>query len=135
MKKALGLALCLIFALVCGNVRAQETVLGYNVTTALASSLILKPAGNGRLYSFEVQFGACASPPCFVMVFDSATVPADGAVTPAKVFTIAAANSTLVQSWVPDPIIFLNGIVIVCSTTGPFTKTATAVCFISGESQ
>src|SRR6478609_2808042 len=50
-------------------------------TTAVAGSQIAK-ATAGKLYGLNVVAGASAG---YVMVYDSATVPADGATTPKKV--------------------------------------------------
>ncbi len=95
--------------------------------SAVASSLILKAsAGNG--YRYAVTAGASAG---FLMVLDSPTVPADGAVTP-KICRAVAANSSLEvdHSVVPDT--FAAGIVEVFSTTGCYIKTASATAALEG---
>lgn len=93
-------------------------------TTAAAGSIIAK-ASAGNLYGYEVTAGASAG---YLMLFDSTTVPIDGAVTPKKVHAIAA-NASLSRSFSP-PIRFATGIVAVFSTTGPFTKTISATAFL-----
>lgn len=104
-------------------------------SAAVESSHILKSTP-GNLYSMAVSFGTCASTPCWILLLDSATVPADGTVAPVKWFQVATANTTTVVSWLSGPPVkFANGIVAVCSTTGPFTKTATAQCGFSAEVQ
>lgn len=98
------------------------------VATAVASGSQIAKAAAGKLYGLNVVAGASAG---FVMVFDSATVPADGTVTPKKVFPIAA-NAGVSYSW-DRGLIFSSGIVIVFSTTGPFTKTISLTAFIESE--
>ncbi len=103
------------------------TSLTPNAVSAAAGSQIAK-ASAGKLYGLNVVAGASAG---FVMVFDSTTVPADGTVTPKKVFPIAA-NAGVSYSW-DRGLTFTAGIVIVFSTTGPFTKTISATAFIESE--
>lgn len=100
-----------------------------SATTAVGSSLILKSTA-GNLYGYNVVAGASAG---YVMIFNSATVPADGAVTPLRCIPLAA-NAGIDRSF-DIPRRFTNGITIVFSTTGPFTKTASATAFIAGEFQ
>lgn len=96
-------------------------------TTALASSLVVS-AGTGNLLYLNVVNGASAG---FVMVFNATSAPADGAVTPALCYTMAA-NSTLQlpTNAIAQPF-FATGIVVVFSTTGCFSKTASATAFIA----
>ena len=97
-------------------------------STALESSRILG-TGSRQLIGFQVNMTAAG----WVMLFDSATVPADGPVTPVKWWQVAA-NSTLAVSWGADaPLLLLNGCTLVFSTTGPFTKTTSASATFSGE--
>lgn len=98
-------------------------------TTALASSLVLK-ASAGSFYGLQVTNGATAG---FVMLFNAATAPADGAVTPTKVYAMAANSSLSVSVGGGPPTAFSTGVTVVYSSTGPFTKTASATAFISGE--
>ncbi len=101
-------------------------------STALESSHVLKASG-GYLYGLNVAFGTCSTPPCYVMVFDAASAPANGAVTPKRAWAVSA-NSSLSVTEAPA-LAFTNGIVVVCSTSGPFTLTATPQCFISGDAK
>lgn len=111
--------------------QAQNAGLGYGQpSTALEGSRVLKP-GAGQLSSLQVNSTGTA---LFVMLIDAATVPADGAVTPAKVWQLAI-NSTLSITYADAPLILINGITVVCSSTGLFTKTASATCMISGETR
>jgi hypothetical protein len=96
-------------------------------TTVAASSLILK-ATAGNLFGVDICTAGTAG---YLMLFNSATAPADGTVTPAKVFPVAA-NAGLRLDFI-TPIRFTIGITAVFSSTGPFTKTASATAFISGE--
>lgn len=96
-----------------------------SVTAAAGGSVIAK-ASAGNLYGINIVAGASAG---FLMIFNSTTVPADGAVTPIKCLPIAA-NAGFSVTFNP-PIRLGTGIVAVFSTTGPFTKTISATAFIS----
>jgi len=79
-------------------------------------------------YGFNVNSGASA---VWVMVFDATSAPSDGASqTPVKLYQVAA-NSTLSVGY--EGLRFNTGMTLVCSTTGPFTKTASATCTFSGD--
>lgn len=97
-------------------------------STAVETGHVIK-ASAGNLYGFEVTSGASAG---FIMVFNSTTVPADGAVTPVKCYVIAA-NATVAVQFSPTPLRLSTGVTLVFSTTGCFTKTASATAFISGD--
>lgn len=99
-------------------------------TTAVASELILK-ASAGNLYSVNVAAGATAG---FLLIFNATSAPADGAVTPVKCLPIAA-NAGVEMSVREMPEFFSTGIVAVFSSTGCFTKTASATAFISGDAK
>ena len=86
-------------------------------TSTSSPSLILK-AGPGVLHAFSITTSDATG---YVMVFDSATVPADGTVTPKYAYAIVAGSEAF--NLEPNPARFANGIAIVMSTTGPFTKT------------
>lgn len=99
----------------------------YVVTTAVAASLVLKAAA-GNLYGVNVCTGGTAG---YLMLLNLTSSPADGAVTPAKVWALAA-NSSFSVEFNP-PLRFSTGCTAVFSSTGPFTKTASSTAFISGE--
>lgn len=96
--------------------------------TATASGSLVVKASPGNLYGFEICTGAQAG---YLMVFNSATVPADGTVTPKRVYAVAA-NASLARR-LDVPIRCSAGIVLVFSSTGPFTKTASATAFLAGD--
>lgn len=98
------------------------------VKSASAESNHVLDATAGNLYSVYVTTGATAG---FLMLFNATSAPADGAVTPIECL-IAPANSTtgLDRSQIPD--VFSTGITSVFSSTGCFTKTASATAFFSG---
>lgn len=100
----------------------------YGVSTAVESGRVLK-ASAGNLYGLNVTSGASAG---FVLVFNSTTVPADGAVTPVKCYPLAA-NTGFDLNYRASPVAFATGISVAFSTTGCFTKTASATAFISGD--
>ena len=98
------------------------------VSAAVETGHVLK-ATAGNLYGLEVVSGASAG---FVLLFNATSIPGDGAVTPVKCYTIAA-NSTIGINFTPTPEAFTTGITAVFSTTGCFTKTASATAYISGD--
>lgn len=98
------------------------------VSTAAESNHVLK-AGAGNFYSATITNGAT---PGYVMLFDAVSAPADGAVTPVECFAMPATSSTLgVTFFYPD--VFATGITIVYSSTGCFTKTASATAYFSAQ--
>lgn len=96
-------------------------------TTVAASGLVVK-AAPGNLYGYNAVAGASAG---FLMMFDAIAVPADGTVTPARVIPLAA--NAGVDVTFDEPIRFHVGIAFAFSTTGQFTKTASATAFMSGN--
>lgn len=97
------------------------------VSPAAESGRVLK-ASAGNLYSISVTSGASAG---FLMVFNSTTVPADGAVTPI-VCRAVGVGATVVATFSDVPAAYSTGISAAFSTTGCFTKTASATAFFEG---
>lgn len=98
------------------------------VTSALASNLVLK-ASAGNLYRARVTATANG----YLMLFNATSAPVDGAVTPQSC-TVVSANSTVeIDHQIPDR--FSTGITAVYSSTGCFTKTASATAMIEGSVQ
>ena len=103
-----------------------------SATSALAGSLVLK-ASAGNLYGLTVTTSTVAG---YVMLFNATSAPADGAVTPTKCIYLGAAPSTVAISWRSGPASYYStGITAVFSTTGCFTKTASATAFLDGDVQ
>ena len=114
-----------------GKSSAAAAAIAPSAVASITGAQILKSSA-GNLYGFNVTSSTTAG---YVMLIDSATVPADGAVTPVKCYKLAA-NSTIAGSWLPGPAArFASGIVVVYSTTGCFTKTVENTAFISGDYQ
>jgi len=97
-------------------------------TAAVASGLVAK-AAPGNLYSVNIVTGGSAG---YLLVFNSTTIPADGAVTPVKCMPIAA-NTGIETNMRSMPEYFSAGISIAFSTSGCFTKAASATAFISAD--
>lgn len=100
------------------------------VSSAVSGGLVGK-ASAGNLYGFNVVAGASAG---YVLIFNSTTVPADGAVTPVRCLPLAA-NSGVDVNLRGQPVYFSTGISLSFSTTGCFTKTASATAFIAIDSR
>jgi len=100
--------------------------IGNNQATTVVGSA-LSVGSPGYLQGINVTSGASAG---YVLVFDAAAVPADGVVTPARCMPLAA-NTGLELNWRASPINFRTGMIVVFSTTGCFTKTASATAFIA----
>ena len=99
-------------------------------TPAVAGSLVVK-VGTVYLAGLNVTSGASAG---YVMLFDAATVPADGPVAPLRCMPIAA-NTGLDINWRAAPIYLQQGAVVVFSTSGCFTKASSSTAFIAGDIQ
>jgi hypothetical protein len=97
--------------------------------------------GQHNLYGFSVTIGSAAG---YIMIFDSATVPADGVLDgviqpkPKKCYPVLS-NGTFGNgsgAWPPgEHLAFSTGIVFVFSTTGCFVKTESATAFFAAEVQ
>lgn len=100
-------------------------------TSAPAASLVVK-AVPASFYGFQVGADSTlAAAPWWIMVFDSTTVPVDGAVTPAFCYPIPSGGTLGSFSFGDVPAAFSVGIVVAVSTAGCFTKAASAHAFIS----
>ncbi len=120
MKKLL-IAAALLFM---GTPVAAQLFSANQATPVAASSLVI--ANPAYLHGINVTTGASAG---YLMLFDATSVPADGTVSPARCIPIAA--TTGVERTFPTPLNMRNGVVVVFSTTGCFTKTASATAFIA----
>lgn len=90
----------------------------------------------GNLYDFNVSADATLSAAAWaVMIFNSTTVPAAGAVTPVKCF-LAPAGATSISGAFPTPLYLGTGISMAVSVGQTcFTKTDSAHGFISANAQ
>lgn len=99
---------------------------------ALAANQVVS-ATAANLVSFNVSADSTLSGAAWwVMVYNSATAPADGAVAPVKCYAMPSGAIGISASF-PTPVSFSTGIVIGVSTTGCFTKTASTHAFISAD--
>lgn len=113
-----------------GRTDYHFTAPAYGVTptyTVEASSNLVLKSGAGVLYGFDLYSTVAG----FVLLFDAAALPADGAVTPIRCYPISI-NSILMIGYTP-PLRFSSGLVIGLSTTGPFVLTKSASAYISGD--
>lgn len=101
-----------------------------SASTAVETGRVVK-ASAGNLFGLNVVTGATAG---YVLIFNTTTIPADGAVTPVKCYAIAT-NTSLDLNLRAAPLYLSSGITVVFSTTGCFTKTASATAFISGDAK
>ena len=119
-----AVALCLLMA------AQAQSVSKTRAAPAVTSGIVLK-TGTAVLAGMNVTTGAAAG---YVLVFDAAAVPADGAVTPLRCLPVAA-NTGVDINFRGSPLKFDTGAVVVFSTTGCYTKTASATAFIAGDIQ
>ncbi len=104
-------------------------------STALEANRVIK-ASAGNLYSFEVMADSTLSAAAWwILVFNATSAPADGAVTPAKCYSLPSGATGASYGFASVPLYLGTGITISASTTGCFTKTASAHAFISGDAQ
>jgi hypothetical protein len=103
-------------------------------STALEANHVIK-ASAGNLYSFNVSADSTLSGAAWwLMIYNAASAPADGAVTPAKCYAFPS-GTTGYSAAFTLPVNFSTGITMGVSTTGCFTKTASAHAFISGDAK
>ena len=133
MKKVIAIMILAIlvglFAMAAMAAPLGNPIVAVQNSTA-AGDLIAK-ASSGLLNGFSATSGASNG---YVLIFDSATVPSDGPVTP-KLCYILPAYSTTGASWINNPVNFVNGITLVFSTTGCFSKTISNTGFFSAQVQ
>lgn len=96
---------------------------------SVESNRVLK-ASAGNFYGACTTTGATAG---FMMVFNATAAPADGAVTPVEWLQIAANSTGCLSYGSGPPNAYATGITVVFSSTGPFTKTASATAAFVGR--
>jgi hypothetical protein len=103
------------------------------MSSATESSHVMKSIP-GALIAITVTIGAVSG---WALVFDAIAAPSDGTVTPIWWLPVDSngTNGYLTFSWADCPLKFVNGCIAVFSTTGPFTKTASATAAFSGQVQ
>ena len=110
----------------------SSTPIVHAQTATLAASLVAK-ASAGQLSSFQVQADSTLyASAWWLMVFDSATIPAAGTVTPAKCYPFQAGQPGGSFSF-GTPVAFTAGISLAVSTTGCFSYTASTHAFIGAD--
>ena len=95
------------------------------VSAAVEGSHVLKASPGCLLATYVYNSGAAA----FLMIFNSKTVPADGAVTPIECLPVAAASYQFINFAPLPPEWYSTGISAAISTTGCFTKTVGSGAF------
>lgn len=114
-----------------GGGGASVTPLTPYISAALEACHVMKASAATGI-SFGVTTGATAG---YLMVFNSTTAPADGAVTPAVLSIQVPANATVSRSYTINPLLLTTGFTVCFSSTGPFTKTASATAMLEGTFQ
>lgn len=103
-------------------------------TTSVSSSLVVS-AAPCDLIEAECSIGTVSG---YLMIFDAASAPADGAgQTPIRAIPINS-NGTWGYAdriWGPSPLPMLTGCTLVFSSAGPYTKTASATAHLMGRFQ
>ena len=130
--KRLALSILIWFGLTLGALAQTQCVVPAGapatpvVLTQTAGSMGIKIAPGCLLAVYATTSGSAG----YLMVFNSLTVPADGAVTPRNCVYIPA-TTTIGLDFAPQPPEWYStGITVAFSTTGCFTKTLTPVSFI-----
>lgn len=102
---------------------------------ALCSNLVAK-ASAGKIKGFEVSADSTLSAAIwYVIVFDATSLPANGAITPAKCYQQPAGQTQMGGTFGPGGTTMGTGITIGVSTTGCFTQTASIHAFIAADYQ
>jgi hypothetical protein len=105
---------------------APASIAPVAASSALESGHVLKASG-GTFYGVQVN---TTTSPEWVMLFNQATLPGNGTVTPALWWQVPA-NATLSVNEAPG-LAYGAGITVACSTTGPFTLTTSTLCTFGG---
>lgn len=142
MMKCLFTGLALLWLLM------PQTALAQTVASpgpSAESGRVICASAPCQTYGGQVNNTSAAS--LWVMMFDASSVPANGTVTGClngaasrpcilKWYQMGA-NSTIGISelYTTQPYPVLAGLSLVCSSTGPFTLTATSTCVFSWEAQ
>lgn len=112
-----------------GTLPAPTASSAFAITPGASASLeaghVLK-ASAGNLYSLYVMTTSVAG---FLMTFNATSIPANGAVNPVECIQIPAGSAAAISFDGAPPDYYSTGIVAVFSSTGPFTKTASATAF------
>lgn len=102
------------------------------VSSSLEACHVLKNAAGN---AYEINVTNTDSSTDWVLVFDASSAPSPGAVTPIQAVQVGATGLYNFSSNGGPPLHVANGAVACLSSTGPFTYTAVAKAFISGEVQ
>lgn len=115
-----------------GRAEAQPYVPLTNVVsgTQVAGFVVLPTPGN--LWSITITTGGSAG---FLMVFDSTTVPAAGAVSPKNCWYVTQTASYSYVNINGSLSRYNNGIAVAFSSTGCYTYTPSSTAFISAQAQ
>ncbi len=138
MGRRLRIALgCLaLFVGVASHVRAQQFGSFQAATPALASNLVVATGANRKLLTLDIAADSTlAGAAWWAMVWDATSLPANGAVTPAKCYALASGTPQLSLTFDTDGPRFQSGIVVGVSTTGCFSLTASAHAFLAADYQ
>lgn len=118
---------------------AAETIIPAFSAAAESSHVLCDATGTAPVRkapcffrSVYVTTGATAG---YLMTFNAVSAPVDGAVTPRECI-VAPANSTvslIFSDETQEP--YVTGLTVVFSSTGCFTKTASATAFFKGRAQ
>lgn len=98
-------------------------------TTALAANLVIAayPCALANIQANTTTVGG------YVMLFDSATVPADGAVVPIRIWQVPGSSTLPPQTFNP-PLSMANGAALAFSSNAnQFILTSSATAFLAGE--
>jgi hypothetical protein len=97
-------------------------------STALEASKVLK-SSPGSVLSLHLN----ATDSGWFMLLDAIAAPIDGAVLPKKAWQFQGSNPATIDIRFDPPLVMSFGAVLIFSSTGPFTKTASAAAMFSGE--
>jgi hypothetical protein len=132
-----GVAL-LLGALLAFQARSAEAIKSAVSAAAESSHVFCDATGASPVHkapcflrSLYVTTGAVAG---YVMTFNAVSAPADGAVTPVECIA-APANSTVSLDFGETTEQYVTGLTAVFSSTGCFTKTASATAFFKLRAQ
>lgn len=138
MLRSILCACLAILLLAVVSAQAAETITAQVSAAAESSHVFCDATGTAPvrkapcfIRSLYVTAGAVAG---YLMTFNAVSAPADGAVTPRECVYVPA-NSTMALDFGETTEPYVTGLTAVFSTTGCFTKTASATVYFKGRVQ
>lgn len=129
MKRLFAFLVALAATMVPATAQTPGAFYGVPIVSAAAEASHVLKASAGVLIAVYISNPSASG---FLMVFNSITVPGDGAVTPVHCLPVSASNVAFIN-FAPGPgELYGTGISVALSSTGCFTKNTSPTAFFHG---